>query len=83
MVAHNFKPTANYFSQIYLGSYFSSQTELVQAHLHELVAAIVGEQLKLHIGAVLPLAEAAEAHRLLETRQTTGKVILEPWVGAY
>jgi NADPH2:quinone reductase len=57
--------------------------ELVQAHLHELVAAIVSDRLKLHIGAVLPLAEAAEAHRLLETRQTTGKVILKPWVEAY
>ena len=30
----------------------------------------------LNIGRVLPLAEAAEAHRLLEGRQTTGKVVL-------
>jgi NADPH:quinone reductase len=33
--------------------------------------------LKLHIDRVLPLAQAAEAHRLLETRQTTGKLILK------
>lgn len=33
--------------------------------------------LKLKIGKVLPLAQAEEAHRLLESRQTTGKVILK------
>ncbi len=33
--------------------------------------------LKLHIGQVLPLAKAEEAHRMLEDRKTTGKVILK------
>jgi NADPH2:quinone reductase len=35
-------------------------------------------QLKLRIGATFPLAEAAEAHRQLEGRKTTGKVLLIP-----
>jgi NADPH2:quinone reductase len=35
-------------------------------------------QLDVLIGLRLPLAEAAEAHRRLEGRQTTGKVLLEP-----
>jgi NADPH2:quinone reductase len=35
-------------------------------------------ELKLRIGATFPLAEAAEAHRQLEGRQTTGKVLLIP-----
>ncbi len=34
--------------------------------------------LVLHIGERLPLAEAAEAHRRLEARKTTGKVLLLP-----
>jgi NADPH2:quinone reductase len=34
--------------------------------------------LKLHIHRIFPLAEAAEAHRLLESRQTMGKVLLKP-----
>ncbi len=34
--------------------------------------------LKLHIGLELPLAKAADAHRALEGRQTTGKVLLIP-----
>ena len=35
-------------------------------------------RLKLHIGHTFPLAQAAEAHRLLESRQTVGKLILTP-----
>lgn len=34
--------------------------------------------LRLTISRVLPLEEAAEAHRLLEARQTVGKVLLSP-----
>jgi NADPH:quinone reductase-like Zn-dependent oxidoreductase len=30
----------------------------------------------LHIGRVLPLAQAAEAHELLESRKTEGKLLL-------
>jgi NADPH2:quinone reductase len=35
-------------------------------------------ELKLRIGATFPLAEAVEAHRQLEGRKTTGKVLLIP-----
>ena len=35
-------------------------------------------RLKLHIGKTFPLAEAAEAHRYLESRQSTGKLVLLP-----
>lgn len=34
--------------------------------------------LKMHIGKVMPLAEASEAQRLLEGRHTTGKLVLKP-----
>ena len=34
--------------------------------------------LKLRIDKVFPLSETAEAHRLLENRKTTGKVVLVP-----
>ncbi|MCE5318393.1 MAG: quinone oxidoreductase [Parachlamydia sp.] len=47
--------------------------------LHRSKAVIEGIQkgwLKLRIDKVLPLAEAAEAHRLLENRQTIGKLLL-------
>lgn len=35
-------------------------------------------RLKLHIGRTFPLAQAADAHRYLESRQSTGKLILLP-----
>jgi NADPH2:quinone reductase len=35
-------------------------------------------KLKVLIGATFPLADAAEAHRRLEARKTTGKVLLRP-----
>ena len=35
-------------------------------------------RLKMHIGKTFPLAEAAAAHRFLESRQSTGKLVLLP-----
>ena len=35
-------------------------------------------RLKLHVGKTFPLAQAAEAHRYLESRQSTGKLNLLP-----
>lgn len=32
--------------------------------------------LKIHVGLTLPLQQAAEAHRRLESRETTGKIVL-------
>jgi NADPH2:quinone reductase len=42
---------------------------------------LVEGALKLRIDRVLPLAEAATAHRELEARRTTGKVLLTPGSG--
>jgi NADPH:quinone reductase len=38
------------------------------------------QQLQVPVSQVLPLVHAAEAHRMIEQRQTTGKIILQPWV---
>lgn len=35
-------------------------------------------RLEVHVDRVLPLSEAAEAHRLLEGRKTSGKLLLQP-----
>ncbi len=46
-----------------------------------LLDALLSGRLRVEIGARLPLAEARRAHELLETRRTTGKVILAPPAG--
>lgn len=52
-----------------------------QARYREGVAATLGQLasgMQVPIGAQLPLAEAAQAHRLLEAGMTTGAVLLRP-----
>ena len=49
-----------------------------QKMARELFGAIKNGEVSVHIDRRLPLAEAAEAHRALESRQTTGSVILLP-----
>jgi NADPH2:quinone reductase len=44
----------------------------------EVLGWIQKGELKLRIGATFPVAEAAQAHRDLEGRRTTGKVLLIP-----
>jgi NADPH2:quinone reductase len=44
----------------------------------ELQELVVSGQLRVTVGQIFPLAQAAEAHRQLEQRQTHGKLILLP-----
>jgi NADPH2:quinone reductase len=57
--------------------YTASREELVY-RAGEVLGWIQTGRLKLRIGATFPLAEAAQAHRDLEGRKTTGKVLLIP-----
>jgi NADPH:quinone reductase len=52
--------------------------ELLQPSLVELLSYLGEGKLKLTIGGVFPLDEAANVHRLLQSRKTTGKLVLEP-----
>jgi NADPH2:quinone reductase len=60
-----------------LAHYVATREELLWRAGVVLGAAEQG-QLKIRIEKVFPLAEAAEAHRQLEGRKTTGKVLLSP-----
>lgn len=62
----------------YIGAYLA-QHRLIADTLDELIGHVLAGRLKPQIGAVLPLEEAAEAHRLIESRQTIGKLVLRPW----
>ena len=60
-----------------LGSYVRSREEL-DWRAGDLFAWMAGGKLDVRVGATFPLADAADAHRALEGRRTTGKVLLLP-----
>lgn len=60
-----------------LGDYAATTDEL-RWRAGEVLDAVASGKLQLTIDRELPLAQAAEAHRLLEGRATMGKLILRP-----
>jgi NADPH2:quinone reductase len=60
-----------------LGQYTATRDELV-ARSTEVLTWVVSGRLTVRIHQRLPLKEAAQAHRMLEGRQTTGKLVLIP-----
>jgi NADPH2:quinone reductase len=60
-----------------LNHYIASPTEL-RSRASEVLGWVADGSLTVRIGAEFPLAAAAEAHRALEGRSTTGKVLLLP-----
>jgi NADPH:quinone reductase len=66
-----------YLTRPTLADYIVERSEL-ERRVGDLFAWIAAGWLDVRIGHRFPLAEAADAHRLLESRQTTGKVLLIP-----
>jgi NADPH2:quinone reductase len=60
-----------------LGHYTATREELL-SRANDLFAWVKRGELKVRIDRTFPLADAAEAHRALESRGTTGKVLLIP-----
>ena len=52
--------------------------EELEARASELFDMVAKKKLKLRIEHIYPLAEAQQAHRDLEGRKTTGKLVLVP-----
>jgi len=66
-----------YVTRPVLGHYVAD-TESLRRRAGEVLGWVARDALKVRIGAKLPLKDAAEAHRQLEARKTTGKVLLIP-----
>lgn len=66
-----------YLTRPTLGAYTATRAELL-ARAGEVLSAVRDRTLDVRIGLELPLARAADAHRELEARRTTGKVVLLP-----
>jgi NADPH:quinone reductase len=60
-----------------LARYIATRDELLD-RAHEVFAWLLDGSLHVRVDRVLPLEEAAEAHRSLEARETMGKVLLAP-----
>ncbi len=66
-----------FFTRPSLVHYIATRDELL-ARATELFGWIAGGKLGLRIHARYPLERAADAHRDLESRKTTGKLLLIP-----
>ena len=60
-----------------MGDYLATRAEL-DWRAGELFDAVLAGTLDVRVGARFPLADAADAHRAIESRATTGKVLLLP-----
>ncbi len=75
-----YSPALNQSLNVFnLGLWFGLQPQKAVAALQELIGLVASGQVKVQIAQVLPLSKAAQAHRLIEERVTTGKLILKPW----
>ncbi len=60
-----------------LGHYIATRSELL-SRAGDIFLWVADGELKVRIDKTMPLSQAAEAHRLLQSRQTAGKVLLIP-----
>lgn len=65
-----------YLTRPTLGTYVAT-TEALQKRSDAVFSAVTSGRLDVHIGARFPLPHAADAHRALEGRATTGKILLD------
>jgi NADPH2:quinone reductase len=66
-----------YVTRPTMGHYIAGRAEL-QRRVDALMTMIRSGELELNIDRTVPLADAAAAHRALEARETSGKVLLIP-----
>jgi NADPH2:quinone reductase len=62
----------------YLGRLLGRRPELVEQAGRDVLRLWEGGAVRPIVGAEFPLEQAAEAHRLIEQRESTGKVVLIP-----
>ncbi len=66
-----------YLTRPFLAHYTADRAELM-GRVNDLFQWIAAGELKARVDKTFPLAEAAEAHRYLESRQSKGKILLLP-----
>jgi NADPH:quinone reductase-like Zn-dependent oxidoreductase len=75
-----YRPSLNQSLRVFnLGLWFGMRPEAAGAALGRLIGWVASGRVRVPVGPVLPLSRAAEAHRMIEERRSTGKVVLKPW----
>jgi NADPH:quinone reductase-like Zn-dependent oxidoreductase len=61
-----------------LGLWFGMRPQLAGKAMGDMIGLVASGQIKAPTPMLLPLSQAAAAHRLMESRQSTGKLVLKP-----
>lgn len=74
-----YDPAPNQFlTGFNMGPWFEHRQAEVGAGLQQLIGWVATGEVRVPVSQALPLADAEQAHRLIETGATTGKIILKP-----
>lgn len=75
-----YNPSMNQSIHVFnIGLYFGMRPAVAVEAMTQLVGFVASGQVKVQVGDTLALADAPEAHRRIEARNSTGKLILKPW----
>ena len=75
-----YDPSLNQSIHVFnLGLFFGMKPEVAGEAMGDLIGLVASGQINVQVDTVLPLSYAAEAHRMMEAGQTTGKIVLKPW----
>ncbi len=82
LIAQRLMPFNQSVIGYYVSHWFSARPAQAQQAFDEVAALVLEGRLKVEVAARLPLEGAAEAHRIMESRQATGKLVLKPTLSA-
>ncbi len=75
-----YSPSLNQSLHVFnLGLWFGFQPQVAGGALQEFIGLVASGRIKVPVSQTLPLSEAAAAHRLIESRRASGKIVLKPW----
>ena len=63
---------------VFLGGALMTEYPRVSAMIAELIERVARGELRVHIDRAFELAQAADAHAYIESRQAIGRVVLSP-----
>ncbi|MBT0667299.1 zinc-binding dehydrogenase [Novosphingobium profundi] len=75
-VIENFEPMEIIPSGVNLSTYSGGVEEFMDLPLQDLLDAVAANRLEARIGAIFPFEQIVEAHRLMESNQAGGKIVV-------